>query len=131
MVIAWQLKDEKGELITTCFKERDAIRARDKLEEKGQVVRIDKVFDHHLKDRVPVKKKTRVEKPKLKSDVEIIPAKCHPVMFFVRDGDLITSELGLAAKHHGKVVDGITRLIVVKSKTIVPVIVKEIPDDNK
>jgi hypothetical protein len=130
MVIAWQIKDEKGELITTCFKERDAIRARDRLEEKGQVVRIDKVFDHHLKDRSPVKKKTHEKKTRVKSD-DLIPAKCLPVMFFVRDGDLITSELGLAAKHNGKVVDGITRLIVVKGDKLMPVITKEMPDDDK
>lgn len=130
MVIAWQIKDEKGELITTCFKERDAIRARDRLEEKGQVVRIDKVFDHHLKERPPVKKKTREKKARAKPD-DLIPAKCHPVMFFVRDGDLITSELGFAAKHNGKVVDGITRLIVVKGDKLMPVIIKEMPNDDK
>lgn len=129
MVIAWQIKDEKGELITTCFKERDAIRARDRLEEKGQVVRIDKVFDHHLKDRQPVKKKSRENKMRVKAG-ELIPAKCLPVMFFVRDGDLITSELGLAARHNGKVVDGITRMIIVKGDKIMPVITKEMPDDD-
>lgn len=132
MVVTWQILDKNGGLITTCFKERDAIRAKEKLEARGEFARIDKIFDAHLKDRPPVVKKPRVPAKKhRKSDDEIIPAKHHPVVFFVQTGDIITSELGMATKHHGSVLKGITRLIVNTNGKIIPVVVKEEEGEEK
>ena len=126
MVIAWELRDGKGGLLTTFYVERNAIKAKEKLEARGDVVRLDKVFDHHLKDRKPVVKKGGKPKKKEKRQPsDIVPDDCHPVSIYVRSGDLITSELGLASLGKGKTVDGITRFVISERGRVVPVIAKD------
>jgi len=126
MVVAWEIRNEAGDLVTTFFDEKKAISARDRLEARGDVVRLDKVFDHHLKEREPVVKKVR-KTPKyyLKNVADLIPKGTHPVMIFIRPGDLITSELGIGVNRKGEITDGITRLVVNNRGKVVPVITKE------
>ena len=119
MVVVWQILDEKGGLVTTCFKERDAVRAKDRCEAKGQVVHIEKIFDAHQKDRKPVVKQRR-KKPE-KPEGDETPHGHYPVTIFVQPGDLITSELGIAVEARNKMTEEITRMIINTTGKIVPV----------
>jgi hypothetical protein len=127
MVVAWELRDNEGGLITTFFEEKKAVRAKEKLEAAGRVVKLEKVFDHHLKDRDPVVKKAPKKKKSDRTVPDLIPEGAHHVMVFLRPGDLITSELGIGVNYKGKVIDGVTRLIVSERGKVVPVITKGDP----
>lgn len=119
MVVAWQVLDKDGNLITTCFKEKDAIRYKERMESKGETVRLDKIFDAHLKDRKPVVKK------RCKKDIDPTdetPDGYFPVTIYVQTGDLIVSELGIATKHRGDIIENVTRMVVNTTGKIVPVI---------
>lgn len=125
MVVAWELRDGDGGLVTTFFEEKRAVKAKEKFEASGKVVRIVKVFDHHLKDRDPVVKRPAVKKKKPEQDAsDVVPEGMRRVAVFLRPGDLITSELGIGVIHNGKVVEGVTRLIVSERGKIVPVVTR-------
>lgn len=132
MVVAWLLRDETGGLITTFFDERKAFKAKEKLESKGKFVKIDKVFDHHLKEREPiVKQKKKTAKDYVKKFPEWMPAGTYPIMMFVKPGDLIVSELGIGANQRGSIIENVTRLVISDKGLVVPVIAHEVKDDKR
>lgn len=114
MVVAWEIRNIDGGLISTFFKEREALTAKEKLEKQGHGVKMVKVFDHHLKDREPV--------VKARSVPDLIPEGTRFVKMYIKPGDLITSELGIGFTHKGGVVHGVTRAIVTDGGKLVPVI---------
>ena len=132
MVVAWLLRDENGGLVTTFFDERKAVKAKEKLESKGKFVKIDKVFDHHLKERESiVKPKKKTAREHMARVLEEMPRGTYPLMIFVKPGDLIVSELGIGANQRGLIIENVTRLVISDKGPVVPVITHEEKDDKR
>lgn len=132
MVVAWLLRNETGGLITTFFDERKAVKAKETLESKGKFVKIDKVFDHHLKERESiVKPKKKTAREHMARVLEEMPRGTYPLMIFVKPGDLIISELGIGANQRGSIIENVTRLVISDKGLVVPVITHEEKDDRR
>lgn len=116
MVVAWEIRDKDGGLVSTFFDERKALRAKERFEAQGLSVKMEKVFDHHRKEREPV------VKPRVVRD--LIPEGTRLVKMYIRPGDLITSELGIGFTHKDGVVHDVTRAIVTDEGKLVPVVKK-------